>query len=107
MVSKKLQIVSNYLCNADIIYHALDLYTKERKQFFRKVKGRNLNKPVFVDLMKNENSKNVYKIPFLGEIPLLGAIFRRTENTVTKTELVIFLTPHIISGDENLLDIKS
>lgn len=54
-------------------------------------------------LMKNENSKTVNKIPFLGEIPFIGALFRRTEDSITKTELVIFLTPHIISGDENLL----
>jgi general secretion pathway protein D/type IV pilus assembly protein PilQ len=55
-------------------------------------------------LMKNENTKNVYKLPLLGEVPLLGGLFRRTEDTTTKTELVIFLTPHIISGSENVLD---
>lgn len=53
-------------------------------------------------LMKNEQTKNVYKLPFFGEIPFAGALFRRTEDAVTKTELVIFLTPHIISGDENM-----
>lgn len=54
-------------------------------------------------LMKNENIKNVYKLPLLGEVPFLGALFRRTEDAVTKTELVIFLTPHIVSGSENIL----
>ena len=54
-------------------------------------------------LMKNERTKNVYKLPLLGEIPFLGAFFRRTEDTITKTELVIFLTPHIISGSESML----
>lgn len=56
-------------------------------------------------LMKNENVKNVYKLPLLGEIPFLGGLFRRTEDTTTKTELVIFLTPHIVSGSESVLDI--
>ncbi len=55
-------------------------------------------------LMKNENNKTVYKIPLLGEIPFLGSFFRRTEEEVTKTELVIFLTPHIVSGSENVFD---
>jgi type II secretory pathway component GspD/PulD (secretin) len=40
----------------------------------------------------------------LGEIPFLGSFFRRTEDAVTKTELVIFLTPHIISGAENMFE---
>lgn len=55
-------------------------------------------------LMKNERTENVHKLPLLGEIPFLGALFRRTEDAITKTELVIFLTPHIISGDEKLLE---
>lgn len=54
-------------------------------------------------LMKNERTYNKYKLPLLGEIPFLGAFFRRTEDTITKTELVIFLTPHIISGSESML----
>jgi type II secretory pathway component GspD/PulD (secretin) len=55
-------------------------------------------------LMKNERTKNTYKLPLLGEIPFLGGIFRRTEDAITKTELVIFLTPHIISGAENMFE---
>ncbi|MFC1646068.1 type II secretion system protein GspD, partial [Candidatus Omnitrophota bacterium] len=58
-------------------------------------------------LMKNEKTKNVYKIPLFGEIPFLGAFFRRTEESLTKTELVIFLTPHIISGSEGVFDSDS
>ncbi|MDD5005131.1 MAG: secretin N-terminal domain-containing protein [Candidatus Omnitrophica bacterium] len=58
-------------------------------------------------LMKNEKTKNVYKLPLLGEIPFLGSFFRRTEDTVTKTELVIFLTPHIISGTENVIEVEN
>ena len=55
-------------------------------------------------LMKNQNNKSVSKLPILGDIPLLGLLFRRTEDSVTKTELVIFLTPHIISGAENIIN---
>jgi len=57
-------------------------------------------------LMKDEKTKNVYKIPLLGEIPFLGAFFRRTEDENTKTELVIFLTPRIVSGEEDMLKIR-
>ncbi|MSR78479.1 MAG: type II and III secretion system protein, partial [Candidatus Omnitrophica bacterium] len=51
-------------------------------------------------LMKDEVSKAVDKFPFLGDIPILGAFFRTTNNSITKTELVIFLTPHIVEGNE-------
>jgi len=40
------------------------------------------------------------KMPLLGDIPLLGLMFRKTEKTVTKTDLLIFLTPHIITAPE-------
>jgi general secretion pathway protein D len=47
-------------------------------------------------LMENKKAKNVRKIPLLGDIPLLGAAFKRTVKEDVKTELVIFLTPEII-----------
>lgn len=50
-------------------------------------------------LMKDEKKDTVNKIPFLGDVPLLGAAFRNTSKSTAKTELVIFLTPKIISGD--------
>ncbi len=39
------------------------------------------------------------KVPFLGDIPVVGLIFRKSEKTVTKRDLIIFLTPHIITPD--------
>ena len=46
-----------------------------------------------------EESKNVTKsgIPLLSKIPILGALFGRQEYTITKSELVLLLTPHIIT----------
>ncbi|MBI1870424.1 MAG: type II secretion system protein GspD [Chlamydiae bacterium] len=43
--------------------------------------------------------KEVSKIPILGSIPILGIPFKKIENTVDSSELVIFLTPKIITGD--------
>lgn len=39
------------------------------------------------------------KTPLLGDIPLLGLAFQKTEKTVSKTDLLIFLTPHIITQE--------
>lgn len=39
---------------------------------------------------------DVTKVPFLGDIPILGAFFRKTQRQQDKTELLIFITPRII-----------
>ena len=50
-------------------------------------------------LIKEEKVKNTEKVPILGDIPFFGNAFRNESDKVTKTEIVIFLTPRIISGD--------
>ncbi|MDP2904945.1 MAG: TonB family protein [Candidatus Omnitrophota bacterium] len=55
-------------------------------------------------LAQDKKSKTVKKIPILGDIPLLGAIFRNTDEKVEKDELVILLTPHIMSGEKSYVD---
>ncbi len=49
-------------------------------------------------LMENQKQQSDSKIPVLGDIPLLGAAFKRKITQNVKTELLIFLTPHIING---------
>ena len=55
-------------------------------------------------LAQDKRTKSVKKIPFLGDIPLLGMIFRSTDDKVEKDELIILLTPHIISGEKSYVD---
>ncbi len=50
-------------------------------------------------LIKDEKVESVKKVPVLGDIPVLGHMFRNQDTLKRKTELVIFLTPHLISGD--------
>jgi len=47
-------------------------------------------------LRKRTVSKLIDKIPLLGDIPLLGALFRFEGEETTNNELVVFITPHII-----------
>ncbi len=49
-------------------------------------------------LISNQKSSNVTKVPLLGDIPLLGQLFRFNSKAEGKTELMIFLTPHIIQA---------
>ncbi|MFH1854066.1 MAG: secretin N-terminal domain-containing protein [Candidatus Omnitrophota bacterium] len=51
-------------------------------------------------LMKDKMIDDRQKVPFLGDIPLLGKLFSATGKSKIKTEIVVFLTPHIIEGDE-------
>jgi type II secretory pathway component GspD/PulD (secretin) len=50
-------------------------------------------------LMRTNDSNRIQKVPFLGDIPLLGGAFRHKEKTGSTRELIIFITPHIL--DEN------
>jgi len=49
-------------------------------------------------LMQKVKAESVSKIPLLGDIPVLGALFRRTIKDGRKTELLIFLTPYVVRG---------
>lgn len=47
-------------------------------------------------LIGAEEAKSVSKIPFLGDLPILGALFRNHRNSKSESELMIFLTAHVI-----------
>jgi pilus assembly protein CpaC len=47
-------------------------------------------------LLQDNMRESVRKIPFLGDIPILGALFRSTGYTQDKTDLMIAVTPHLI-----------
>lgn len=49
-------------------------------------------------VFSNEQSKSVEKVPFLGELPYLGRLFRRDTVTDRKNELLVFLTPRIMNN---------
>ena len=49
-------------------------------------------------LIGASNSKTDTKIPLLGDIPLLGNLFKRRQSSDSKSELIIFLTPHIVQA---------
>jgi general secretion pathway protein D len=46
-------------------------------------------------LMEDRKDVLIQKVPLLGDLPVLGALFRRTQENKRKTELLIFLTPHV------------
>lgn len=53
-------------------------------------------------LMQNSVEDRVSKVPLLGDIPLLGALFRHTQEISKKSELVILLKPIVMDNDEQM-----
>ncbi|MDR3692472.1 MAG: secretin N-terminal domain-containing protein [Fimbriimonas sp.] len=47
-------------------------------------------------MIRNQVTSTVNKIPLLGDLPLLGKLFRSSNSDHQKTELLVFLTPHIV-----------
>lgn len=52
-------------------------------------------------IMRTQVTSSVKKIPLLGDIPLLGNLFRSTSKENQKTELLVFLTPHIVRNADD------
>jgi general secretion pathway protein D len=57
-------------------------------------------------LIRDVDNETVNKVPFLGDIPLLGVLFRSTGTIKTKQNLVLMLTPYIIESDADLKKIR-
>jgi general secretion pathway protein D len=53
-------------------------------------------------LMQEKSEDTINKIPLLGDIPILGWLFKSKTKTKDKTNLFVFLTPHIIRDANDL-----
>ena len=51
---------------------------------------------VLAGLLSEEMTKNIQKIPILGDIPILGALFRSTREELETKELAFFITPSLV-----------
>ncbi len=56
-------------------------------------------------LISTNIQESVSKVPLLGDIPVLGWLFKRKSTTELKTNLLIFITPHIIRTATDLSDV--
>ena len=58
-------------------------------------------------LLQNKNRNNITKAPFLGDLPILGMLFRSTSYQRDETELVIVVTPYLVRPVSNQLAIPA
>jgi general secretion pathway protein D len=57
-------------------------------------------------LMKSSGGKTVTKVPLLGDIPIIGALFTSTQYSESKINVVIYLTPYIVRNSRDLTKLR-
>jgi len=72
------------------------IVTREASSTARVADGQTL---IVGGLMKEEEVRNLTRVPYISEIPILGELFKRRQVTRRPSELVIFITPKIVSGE--------
>ena len=50
-------------------------------------------------LRRQEKIKEINQIPILGDIPIIGFMFKSTNTVVRNSELIVFLSPHVYKGE--------
>ncbi|MBN2133410.1 MAG: type II secretion system secretin GspD [Sedimentisphaerales bacterium] len=55
-------------------------------------------------LIRDDTTKVQTKVPLVGDMPVVGALFRSQRDLSQKTNLLIFITPHVMATQEQLLE---
>jgi type IV pilus assembly protein PilQ len=72
----------------------------ERKLESGQIRLRDGQTLVLSGIIQEQDRVNVSKVPILGDIPLLGALFRRTERDNQRREVIVLLTPQVIDDSD-------
>jgi general secretion pathway protein D len=73
-----------------------------KRSFNTKVTVQNEQTIVVSGLQRDLEIDGKDKVPLLGDIPIIGWLFRNSSTTKAKTTLMIFLTPHVVRSSEDL-----
>ena len=57
-------------------------------------------------LIRDNETEGKSGVPLLMDIPVVGALFSTTTKASSRTELLIFITPRVMEGDEDLRDLN-
>ena len=77
----------------------LQAYRFQKRSADTTVRLRDGETMVIGGLIDSDESRSLSKIPFLGDLPVLGAFFRSVRTSKTETELMIFLTAHVLDNE--------
>ena len=73
-----------------------------RRQIASVIKVKDGEHAILGGLISSKSGTKLNKVPLLGDLPLLGAAFKREEKINTIEELVLIITPHIIKNSKSL-----
>ena len=76
----------------------------DTKNVITQISVNNGDTAVIGGIYEEQITSDVNKVPFLGELPILGYLFKQTARSSQKTELLIFLTPRIVR--ESITSVK-
>jgi general secretion pathway protein D len=65
------------------------------------IRAKNGERIILGGLIKKDKSQQETKVPFFGDIPLIGYAFKQTSTSLKNEELVIVITPYIVGADED------
>ncbi|MBI5816332.1 MAG: type II secretion system secretin GspD [Nitrospinae bacterium] len=92
------QEISSVLPTADQVAKDIMTFTRSVKTTVVVHDSQNI---VIGGLMSDDLTDQETKIPFFGDVPLFGWLFKSAKKQKTKTNLIVFLTPHIITKAED------
>lgn len=108
------QISANGMVTLDVVQTANDLqgFTDfnapivNQRQAQTTVSVKDGDTIVLGGIMRNTVTSNVKKLPLLGDIPLLGELFKTRTRQNTKTELLVFLTPRVVKNPDDAAKLR-
>jgi len=71
------------------------------RQANTRVRLRDQESLLIAGLLSDNETEDEQKVPYLGDIPYLGALFRRTSFNHTRSELMILVQPRVVTADRN------
>jgi len=89
-VVSNIETINNVIADASL--RAPELNTREVHDIVRIPNHQAL---ILGGLISTETERRTYRVPILGDLPLIGSLFRRSKTAEMRTEIIIVLTPHI------------
>ncbi|HUZ74643.1 MAG TPA: type II secretion system secretin GspD [Stellaceae bacterium] len=78
--------------------------TFEQRRLTSTVSVKSAHSILLGGLIEDQDNRDSSGIPFLNEIPVIGGLFGNRNNSATRTELILFLTPYVLSNDTEATD---
>ncbi|MGP1366349.1 MAG: secretin N-terminal domain-containing protein [Schwartzia sp. (in: firmicutes)] len=86
--------------SSPLYVESLKAYRFQKRSADTTVRLRDGETMVIGGLIGSEETKSMSKVPFLGDLPILGAFFRSVRTGKSDSEIMIFLTAHVLDEEE-------